>query len=155
MLHDVRAGDEPLGEQGAAKGRRCLLVGDGDVDAKNVRTARHPQSITLREETAMKKLLITLIALLPMTAIAAQPQTLEQARQKAQKRVDYLNKMTPEQWDAKQKRRAEAKAKWEKLSPEEKAKKKAEFRARMEKHKDSAAAIPAPAAAQPAAGAPH
>lgn len=77
------------------------------------------------------------------------PKTLEEARAHAKKKYEELEKMTPQQWDEKQKQNAQRREKkWKAMSPEARAEymKKKEERSKGHK-KEGAEATPAAAPA--------
>lgn len=91
--------------------------------------------------------LLTLAALLltpPAIAIAQDgprkpPKTLEEARERAQKRLDRLNSMTEEEWQERRESRAERRKNWENLSPEERAERKKKMMERRKQAEEDAA----------------
>lgn len=81
--------------------------------------------------------------------------TLEQARERAHKHAEKLDKMTPEEWEQKKKQRMERREKWKKMTPEEREKHREEMRAkRHHMHEDGGATPPAPSTPPAGAGAP-
>lgn len=77
------------------------------------------------------------------------PKTLEEARAAARKKLEKLDKMTPQEWEAKQKKRAERRQKWQSMTPEEREKHKLEMKERRKDgKKHGTEAAPAAAAAE-------
>jgi hypothetical protein len=78
--------------------------------------------------------------------------TIEEARKHAHDRAEKLDKMSPEEYKAKQEKRHEFREKWKKMTPEEKeAFKKSRREARAHKDATTPATTPAPSSV-PAAG---